>query len=433
MGGAALQAASPCKTLLVLGGSNCQLHALQRAKERGLYTVLADYTDHPPGLAFTDTHLKVSTFDAEACIAAAKKEGVEGVLCVGTDQPVLTAAKVADALHLPSPLTVEEAFSVTNKRRMKQIFRQADIRTPACCYLTREGVFLDQDGKEAACTLRAPFVIKPLDSQGQRGVYKVSSRDELFSRLPETLSFSREDICLVEEFVEGDEITVSGWLQDGNLFVLSVTDRIHYPDPVHIGVCTGHRYPTIHIAHYDEIVSFSKRTADAFGIRNGAFYFQLLYGKEGPFAGELAARVGGAFEDVTIDRLFSFPMMDAAIDLALGITPVTPPALCRADLQRSRAFVLLLFCKPGKIESVTPKETLLSLPFVADCGYNYQAGEVIPRMQNATARFGHAVLLGEEDTVNAYVQRFFDTLQVMGDEGEDLLQRRLISSRYLEG
>ena len=431
-GGAACQAASPCKKLMVLGGSNCQLHALQRAKERGLKTLLVDYTSNPPGKEFTDTHLQVSTFDVDACIRVAKEESVDAVLCVGTDQPVLTAAKIASALHLPSPLSVDEAYAVTNKCRMKQIFRNAGIKTPAFGYLTKDRVFLNADGEKASFTLRFPCVIKPLDSQGQRGVFKVLSRDELFLRLPDTLSFSREDICLVEEYYDGDEITVSGWLKNGELFPLSVTDRIHYPDPVHIGVCTGHRYPTIHIRHYDEIISLCKHTADAFGIGNGPFYFQLLYGADGPVAGELACRVGGAFEDVTINRLFAFPILDAAIDLSLGKTVPDPPVLSRRILQEKRAFVLLLFCRPGVITGISQKQELLSLPFVADCGYNYNVGDEIPVMQNATARFGHAVLFGDSDSIGANVRSFLDTLHVTGPDGCDLLLRSVVENRYLE-
>jgi len=42
--------------LMVLGGSQCQLHALQRAKQQGMYTVLADYTKKPVGADYADVH-----------------------------------------------------------------------------------------------------------------------------------------------------------------------------------------------------------------------------------------------------------------------------------------------------------------------------------------------------------------------------------------
>ena len=56
--------------------------------------------------------------------------------------------------------------------------------------------------------------------------------------LEHTLSFSRCSQALAEEFYESDEVTVSGWIKDGRLHILTVTDRLLYPDQTHIGVCT---------------------------------------------------------------------------------------------------------------------------------------------------------------------------------------------------
>ena len=66
--------------IMVLGGSNCQLHALMRAEKEGYRVVLADYTDEPPGAHYAHVHLKVSTFDVPECIKAAREEGVQAVM-----------------------------------------------------------------------------------------------------------------------------------------------------------------------------------------------------------------------------------------------------------------------------------------------------------------------------------------------------------------
>ena len=48
-------------------------------------------------------------------------------MTMGTDQPVYTAACVSSALNLPSLLSVGEALSVTNKKHMKTILKEAGI------------------------------------------------------------------------------------------------------------------------------------------------------------------------------------------------------------------------------------------------------------------------------------------------------------------
>lgn len=402
--------------LMILGGSNCQVHAFQRAKTLGIDTILADYTKSPSGARYAGLHEPVSTFDIEGCIRAAREHHAGAVMTMGTDQPVYTAACVSSALNLPSLLSVGEALSVTNKKHMKTILKEAGI--PAARFR-----FIHQ-GMEAGSLdgLQSPYVIKPLDSQGQRGIYRLNTPEEVFSHLENTLSYSREQEALVEEFCESTEITVSGWLHEGRLHILTVTDRLLYPDPVHIGVCVGHRFPTVHMDRYAEIESISRRTAAAFGIAGGPFYLQLLVGKDGIQVNELASRIGGAFEDVFIPFLTGFDILGAVIRSALGM-PAEPPSMdCLEAAAEGRCVaVQLLFCRPGDILSVTPLEELLALPYVLDAGYNYLPGQTIPAMENATARFGHAVLWGDEANISANIHDFYHRLSVRSTQGEEMI------------
>ncbi len=409
--------------LLMLGGSNCQINGLKRAKKLGIDTVLADYTECPPGAAWAGIHERISTFDVEACICAGRKHGVTGVMTMGTDQPVYTAACVSEALGFPGLLSAEEAFSVTNKKRMKEILDQAKI--PAAPY----GLVSMDMGEEAWEEIkkrgpRPPYVLKPLDSQGQRGIFKVETTEEARKVLPETLSFSRCQEALLEEFYESDEVTVSGWIKNGVLYILTVTDRLHVPDSTHIGVCSGHRFPTVHMDRYEEIREISRRTAEAFHLKNGPFYLQLLIGERGIWVNELASRIGGAFEDVVIPAVTGFDLLQAVIDSALG-KEVSTEALehYRVEKNHRKAVVLLLFCKPGRIRCVTEQETLFSLPGVLDAGYNYLVGQSIPAMENATARFGHAVLAGDGETLQERINAFYRTLSVQSEAGEEMLLR----------
>lgn len=399
------------KKLMILGGGNCQLSAVKRAKALGHYVILADYTNNPPAAGFADKHLKISSFDTEACLAAAEEYSVDGIMTLGTDQPVYTAAAVAHTLGLPSCITMKTALAVTDKQVMKTVLTRANIPTVKYAFINSAAK------SHELSALRSPLVIKPLDSQGQRGIFKLSTAEEIIARLPETLSFSRKQTALVEEFYESDEITISAWVQNGTLYMLSVTDRLHYPDPVHIGVCTGHRFPSVHMEEYSEIHTICRRIAEAFEIENGPLYVQLLHGSEGLKVNEHACRIGGAFEDFFIPFLCGFSILDGVIGSALGETPDLSvlrgysPADCKKQVA-----VQLTFCASGTVKQMTPLDALLKLPFVLDAGYNFDVGDTVPTLQNATARFGHAVLVADSkndiaDHINTYYDRFkvYDT------------------------
>ncbi|MCI8948745.1 MAG: glycosyltransferase [Lachnospiraceae bacterium] len=405
-------------TIMILGGSNCQLHAIKRARKNGHRVILADYTDHPPGADYAHVHDRISTFDIDGCTKTARREHADAVMTMGTDQPVYTAACVSHRLGLPSFLTPEKALAVTNKKIMKQILAKHKIPTAPWMLI---------DGHTAASDLdflAPPLVIKPLDSQGQRGIFKCSQAAELLSCLPETLSFSKSSQALAEQFYPSDEITVSGWVSQGHLTILTVSDRLLYPDPVHIGICIGHRFPSVHMNRFPEIERLSQQVADAFQLTEGPFYLQLLIGEEGIRVNELACRIGGAFEDVVIPYLTGFDILEAVIDLSFGksVSLNLSPDF-RADNIHRCAAVQLTFCHPGVIASCTPIEQLKLLPFLLDCGYNYHPGQEIPPAYNATARFGHGVITGTPGTIAAYIRQFYEAFQVLSPTGESLVNR----------
>lgn len=403
------------KKIMILGGGNCQKNAVIHAKSLGCEVIIADYAKSPPAACFADRHIEVSTFDADGCIRAAKECGIDAVMTMGTDQPVLTAALVADAMDLPSPVSPAEAKTVTNKKLMKAIFREHGI--PSANYR------LIQAGSpaESIRELSSPVVLKPLDSQGQRGVFRLEEKQAAFQFLDQTLSFSRENEALLEEYYPSDEITVSGWIHESKLTILTVTDRILLPDPVHIGICTSHRFPSVHMGKYKEIKEISERIVRAFGLKSGPLYIQMLAGQDGILVNEIAARIGGAFEDVIIPRISGFDILDAVMRASLGMKVDVSP-LHAYDCSRSKveASVQLMFAAPGVISSITPVEELLKLEGVVDAGYNYRPGDTIKPIENATARFGHCVLVSGDSPVRPQVERFQSTLRILDQKGNNL-------------
>ncbi len=409
------------KKIMVLGGSNCQLNAVKQAKERGYATLVMDYYENPPAAAWADEHLQISSFDIDACLAAASAHGVDGVVTMGTDQPLYTAARVSEVLGLPFPITAEIALNATNKQRMKTIFDTAAIpNTPH--------VFLKKGADEKALAqLKPPYVLKPIDSQGQRGIFRLATATEVIRHMDACLGYSRSDTVLVEEYYPNDEMTVNGWVSDGHLYMLAVTDRLSIESPTSLGVCYGHRYPTVHMNLYREIKDLSEKITAAFGVKNGPVYYQLLYGQKGLYANEISFRLGGAFEDVIIPAISGFSTVDAVLSQSLGQKAATGPLRTyAADQPKKQAAVQLLFCQSGKISSITPLSELLSLPGVLAAGYNYGVGDVIPETANATARVGHCVLLAQPHEMLSLNQAFWEKFRVLDDNGRNLAIERII-------
>ncbi len=403
-----------------MGGGSCQLHMIQRAKKRGDFVILADYLPDCPGAVLADAHVQVSTFDYEGVLRAAKEYRAEGIVTMGTDQPVLTAALVADKLGMPFYVNPNTARAVTNKRVMKALFRKHGI---PCVPSVLVGEDFDANDMHG---LRFPAVLKPVDSQGQRGIFLVDDMTDAQRRIRDTLHFSREDHALLEEFYPNDELTVNGWVENGNTTILSVVDRVTIKNTRHIGVCLCHNYPSLHWeAHRDEIISLTERIVNAFGIKNGPIYFQYLMGPEGLKVNEIAARIGGAYEDITLPLIADADVLEMLLDY-------TEYGRCDTRALRNRRktgtehclSTQLFFFRPGIVQKLTPVEEMLILPGVRAMQYNVREGDEVLPMENATARAGYLLVEGENfPAMIQNVNAAFDRLHSFDTQGNDMVIR----------
>jgi biotin carboxylase len=406
--------------IMALGGGGCQLNLLRRLRQQNDEIILIDYLPDCPGRVYADIHLPISTFDIPAVIEAAREYAVEGIVTTGTDQPVLTAAATAESLGLPFYIDSPTALAVTNKRVMKELFARHGI--PTLPYRLLSANFQDSD----IADFPFPAVLKPVDSQGQRGVFRVEGPTGVRSRIRDTLSHSREERALLEAYYESDEITVNGWADDGRATILSVVDRVTMTRGEHIGICLCHHFPSVHMQSFrDSIYQVTESIVSALGIRSGPLYFQYLIGQQGIMVNEIAMRIGGAYEDITLPIITGLDPLGMLIDYVKTGSCDTA-GLRRYSLRDNRKFVStqLFFCHPGRVARITPVGSIKSLPGVHDAYFAVREGDVIPPIEDATARAGYFIVEGGSFAeMIALVNHVFSRIEVLDWQGQDLLMR----------
>lgn len=408
--------------LLVLGGGSGQVSLIKKAKAMGHQIIVADYYPDAPGKKFADFSSLSSTFDIEANLKTARKYEVDGVLTSGTDQPVYTAAVVSEKLALNQYISVETAKAVTNKRVMKKKFSEANIPT------VKYKILGKNFSKKKLKNFKQPFVVKPLDSQGQRGVFKLNSVAEISEKFDEVLSFSRETEILVEEYYNSDEITVSGWVVDGSSKLLTVTDRVNFEEDIHIGICSSHLFPSKHLdAYYSEIKELSQKIVSTFKIKAGPIYFQFLIGENGIKVNEIAARIGGAYEGDFMPYLTGIDILKMMVKLAAG-KKMDKKILSNYCLENNNKFLSsqLFFAAPGKIKKTSSITELKKLPGLIKIGLNYREGDQIPEIENATARAGYFIVMAaNKKQLKKRVALVYDNLKIVNQQNQNLVLREI--------
>ena len=439
------------KKIMVLGGGSSQINLIKECVRQGYHTILADINEQAPGRAFCSSFERASTFDIDAVIKAAEINKIDAVMTAGTDQPVLTCAAAACKLNLPGFLDTETALSVTNKKIMKNIFSDFSIKTAPFA-------FLNKDFKKSELDhLKAPYVIKPLDSQGQRGVFKVDSISEIKSLFENVLSYSKEKEIIAENYYDSDEITVSGWVCSGKIYIFTVTDRVTFDNPPTIGVCASHIFPSPYLfSHQSEIIETTVSIVKNFGIKNGPIYFQYLIGKNGLQVNEIACRLGGAYEDEFIPLLTGIDLRKLLIKGSLGeeitdtdfknLVPVNEwrednkTRSKETEFTKKRSFinygkyvsVPLIFCRSGLISDLASPDNR-KIKSLANFSFLQEKGTWIRELNNSTQRAAYAVLLSENvQDLNRDVKKLFKAAAVYDSEGNNMLMKNHGLSLYCD-
>lgn len=376
------------KRLLVLGAGPAQLGLLAAARARELHVIALDRETSAPGFRYADRRAIVSTEDESGIERLAGAERVDGLIAPGIDWPVAIAARVAERLALPHPISPETATLSTSKLRQRDRFAEAGVPQPQYEVCSGAG-----EAAEAAERIGFPCVIKAPDRQGQRGLTLVGSAEEVEEAVRIALDASRSATLLVEELVPGREITVNAFSADGHFHPLTVTDRLTAALPA-FGVALTHVWPSeLEPAQIGAAVEAASAAARAVGIENGPSYTQVLVGPDGPRVGELAARLGGGHDAELCRVALGVDLNGAALSAALG--EEIPPAALAPVAKVGGACVRFLTAPAGELREVTGVQEAFALDGIRGIRIYRRPGHRFGELRRGADRAGAVLAVGD--------------------------------------
>lgn len=341
-----------------------------------------------PGFRFADRRAIVSVEDEPAIDRLAGAERVDGIVAPGIDFPVAIAARVAGRLGLPHPIDPPTAQAATSKLRQRERFAEASVphaRHIVCSSLA--------EATAAAAELGFPCVVKAPDLQGQKGLALVQSEDGLEEAFDQARGLARSSVVMVEELVDGPEITVNAFSVEGRFHPLTVTDRV-VAEPPAFGVALAHVWPSeLRSETVEAAVRLAKQAAEAIGVRDGPTYTQVLIGADGPRVGELAARLGGGHDAELCDAAVGVDLNRLAIAAALG-ERIYEGGLVPDELAGG-ACVRFLVPEPGVLESVDGLEAAEKSGGIVWVRSYRQAGHEFEALRRGGDRAGAVLAVGD--------------------------------------
>lgn len=401
---------------LVLAGGFPQIELLRQLKNRGIETILADYYAQPVAKPYADKFYQVSTLDIPAITELAKSEQVDFLITCCTDQALLTVAKVSEELGLPCYIDYQTGLNVTNKQYMKKVFNAFDIPTAKHTIMAA----FNENRLEG---MQFPLIVKPVDCNSSKGVKRVENMQDLKTAVETAIGYSRTDTAIVEEFIDGEELSADVYVENGTAHLLSVStlDKIGNNDKFIIfrGCYSAEKTAQVH----DLIRGIAQKIADAFALKNSPMLIQLITDGKRAFVLEFSARTGGGVKFQLIKKASGFDVITAVIDLTLGKKPHVEKC------QPENKLILndFIYCKPGIFDRVEGFEELKKQKIISEYSVYKWRGAVFDTIENSGDRIAGFTV--QADTMEELQKKHTMALagmRVIDTEGNDMIRRDLL-------
>ncbi|GFP74215.1 ATP-grasp domain-containing protein [Clostridium fungisolvens] len=306
------------KKIMILGASILQLPAIRKAKDMGLKTIVVDMDKNAIGFKEADVCLYISTIDIDSVVEAAKKYQIDGIITLASDMPMRTIARVAKELNIVG-ITEDTAFKATNKVSMRTCLKENDVPVPTFYRVKNE-----EEYKNAIRGFQSKLIVKPADNSGSRGVFLIEDiHDEAVIKYAYEYSrkYSRSGEIIVEDYMEGPEVSVETLSINGEVSVIAITDKLTTGAPRFVEM--GHSEPSkLERGIQEQIRDVAKRAVKAIGIENGPSHTEIKVTKDGPKIVEIGARLGGDNITTSLVPLSTgVNMVECCIRIALGEKP----------------------------------------------------------------------------------------------------------------
>lgn len=299
------------RKIAIIGASYLQMPLVKKAKEMGLEVHCFAWEEGAVCKDTADYFYPISIIERDEILKVCQKVKIDGICTIASDVAAPTVSYVAGKMGLVAN-EYEAAVRANNKFLMRNAFMAAGVPCPQ--YRMVKSVSEAKD-----INWDYPLIVKPSDRSGSLGVTKVLDNEELVSAIERALSVSFKKEAMVEEFIDGREISVEFISYKGTHYPLQITDKVTTGAPYFVEL-EHHQPADFTPAEYAKIYDITKTSLDALGITNGASHSEYKITKEGRIAVmEVGGRMGGDFIGSDLVRLSTgYDFLKGVIEVALG-------------------------------------------------------------------------------------------------------------------
>lgn len=401
------------KKALVLAGGQPQIELIKELQSRGYFVILADYYENPIAKEYADKFYQKSTLDIDAMRTIATTEQVDMIITCCTDQALAVVSQLSEELHLPCYVGSDIGLWVTNKQYMKELFTKNGIPTASHQIVKSYDEVTDK---------QFPLIVKPVDCNSSKGVVKVYTEEQLQEAVTNAVAFSRTRTAVVEQFIDGQEISVDLFVKNGKAQLLCLSCNEKIPSE-HKFVIYKNRYLIERTdALAAKIEQVAQKIVDAFGLVNCPMLIQLLHKDDDIWVIEFSARTGGCVKYRMIELSSGVNIIKATVDLFENKLPDIQPHKPTNYIANE-----FIYCNNGTFSHLEGFEECKKSGIIENYYPLKTKGMSLTGVNSSGDRIAAVTYVADsyEDYVNKH-NEFIDKVKVIDVEGNDIMRHDLL-------
>ena len=406
------------KKLLILGGASLSIDIVNAAREMGVYTIVTDWYDtkRSPAKLIADEYWNEEIFKPDLLAKLVKKHHIDGVITGFTDSYLLQYQRLCELSGLPCYAN-KEVFEITlDKALFKKLCKENDVPViPQYNVANFDPTTISNTNK---------VIIKPVDNSGSRGVIVCKTSEDFQRCLDFALSYSQKKEVIIEKYMDMDSWAASYTIQDGEISLSTLNDRLEHKSSETAAITTAGIYPSKYLDLYlEKMDEKMKRMYKAMVVTNGVLSVQGFVDGENFYVMEMGYRLTGGQHYIfskyengisALDQLIHFAVTGRMADF--NISEKDNPKF------KDLCLNLCILGKSDKIARIEGQEYVENLPEVIHSAFLKQVGDQIGMDGTTSQKIAnlHLVLKDRKD-MDRVIQDIQEKFHVYNSSGEDLV------------
>lgn len=341
--------------------------------------------------------------DLEAILLFAEEVKPDAVVSDQCDYSHLAQAMIAERFNLPGP-SIKTAMISSNKWLQRSKALESGLKIPAF-----QMVSSFEEAESFSKKQGFPLIVKPVDNRGSFGVSKVKSEADLKKAFLHAFVNSNSRFVIIEQFIEGFEITIDGYVFNGEPCSLSLARKSHVNSETRVAVDI--KYPgEMPTELYNKAMRNNELVTKSLGYHFGMIHSEYIVEEHSQdiYLVESANRGGGVYtSEIIVPAVSGVDLLETLLNDVLGLPTIALPK----QIKSNEVILKFFTFAPGKVETINGLDLLKEDPSLLRFRLAINPGDTIYPISNDSNRHGFIIATDSID-VRKKVDQLFELINI---------------------